>query len=380
MPPGANPPACAGRVFGLQCRAMTRRERLRRCYWHQELDRPAVYSRTGFPADDPTYDELKAYLKAHTELRSGWSPTIESSYPWEHRTEPHSEDWERRISTLRTSAGDLESSCLVSRKGQPGLTQTHLLKGPEDAEKYRSLPMPELAGDVSSYFEAEREIGDRGIVEISLGLNPGGFVAELFGSESFAMMSITNRDLLHALCERQMTVIMDRVKYLLRRGVGECFCSAGEEYITPPLHGPRDFNEFNVKYNKPIFDLIHEAGGRVYVHCHGSIKKVFQGFVEMGTDVLHPFEAPPMGDITPAEAKALARGKLTLEGNIQIGAMYEHTPEQIRAETQALIKTAFDDGRGLIVCPTASPYIWGAGEKCFPQYKAMIDTVLEWKG
>jgi hypothetical protein len=46
---------------------MTRRERLRRCYFNEELDRPAVYSRTGFPQGDSTYDALRAYL----DLRKG---------------------------------------------------------------------------------------------------------------------------------------------------------------------------------------------------------------------------------------------------------------------------------------------------------------------
>ena len=35
---------------------MTRKERLKRCYYHEELDRPAVYSRTGFPRNDSSYD------------------------------------------------------------------------------------------------------------------------------------------------------------------------------------------------------------------------------------------------------------------------------------------------------------------------------------
>ncbi|MBI2951003.1 hypothetical protein HYY27_02860 [bacterium] len=87
-----------------------------------------------------------------------------------------------------------------------------------------------------------------------------------------------------------------------------------------------------------------------------------------------------MGDITPVEAKEIARGKLCLEGNIQISHMYEHTPEQVQEETEALIEATFDDHRGLIVSTTASPYIRGGGEVCFEQYKAMIDTTLAWKG
>ena len=86
-----------------------------------------------------------------------------------------------------------------------------------------------------------------------------------------------------------------------------------------------------------------------------------------------------MGDITAFEAKELACNKLCLEGNIQINHMYEATPEEIRQETGLLIGDAFDDHKGLIVCPTASPYIRDKGEDCFPQIKAMVDTVLEWK-
>ena len=162
---------------------MTRRERLKRCYFNEEVDRPAVYSRTGFPPGDPGYDRLKAYLRAHTELKQGWSSTsLERPYPTEVVIEP---------------------------------------------------------------------------------------------------------------------------------------CSA---------------------------------------------------LLERRTTILH----------TPAKAKQRARGRLCLEGNIQINRMYEATPEDIRQETEQLIQDVFDDGRGLIVCPTASPYIPDQGEVCFPQYRAMIDAVLEY--
>jgi uroporphyrinogen-III decarboxylase len=188
-------------------------------------------------------------------------------------------------------------------------------------------------------------------------------------------MSATDRDVLHAVCERMMKITLAVVDYLMDAGVGPFFSLAGEEYVAPPLHGRRDFDDFNVRYDKPIIDRIHERGGRVHVHCHGSIRTVFDGFLAMGVDVLHPFEPPPMGDITAAQAKARARGRLCLEGNIQIGDMYDRTPAQIREQTEALIATCFDDRRGLIVCPTASPFIYGAGDRCFEQFKAMVDAV-----
>jgi hypothetical protein len=360
---------------------MTRRERLRRCYFHEVTDRPAVYSRTAFPADDATYDHLKAYLEIHTELKAGWSvQQFESPYPVETSVEPHSEDFQRRTEVLHTPKGDLRRSFLESRHGEPGLHETFFVNSPQDAEKFLSLPLPQLHGAVDSFFGKEAAIGDGGIVDVKLGFNPGGYVAELCGSTNFALMSIEDRDVLHSLCERQMGIVLQRVKFLLDNGVGPFFSIAGQEYIVPPLHGPKDFSDFNTRYDKPIIDLIHDAGGRVHVHSHGSIKSVFPGFVEMGADVLHPFEPPPMGDILAHQAKSLARGRICLEGNIQIHRMYESTPEEIRQETAQLIHDAFDDHRGLIVCPSASPYIRGQGEKCFPQYQAMVETVLEFKG
>jgi uroporphyrinogen-III decarboxylase len=194
------------------------------------------------------------------------------------------------------------------------------------------------------------------------------------------MMSITDRDILHALCERQMKLILARLEYCRQNELGPFFSMAGQEYIVPPLHGPKDFQDFNVRYDKPIVDRVHELGGRVHVHCHGPLKSVFGGFLEAGIDVLHPVEPPPQGDITPAEAKELARGKMCIEGNIQINRMYEAEPEAIREETTALIEAAFDDRRGLIVSPTASPYIRGAGQECLARYEAMVETVRAWRG
>ena len=357
---------------------MTRRERLKHCYFGEEIDRPAVYSRTGYPSDDSSYDRLKAYLEEYSDLKvSWWGGQFESTYPVETLVESYSEDFQRRIEILHSPQGDLRRSFLVGLKGQPGLQETFFVNTAEDAAKYLSLPLPQIeGGDVSSFFALDADMGDKGITEIGLGLNPGGFVAELCGSENFALMSIKDREILHQLCARQMALQVQRVKFLLGVGVGPFFSMLGEEYIVPPLHGPKDFHDFNVKYDKPIIDLLHEAGGRVHIHSHGSIKRVFHGFVDMGTDVLHPFEPPPQGDISAREAKEFARGKMCLEGNIQIHRMYSATPEDIRRETEQLIAAAFDDGKGLIVCPTASPYVRGKGEICFPQYQAMVETVL----
>ncbi len=358
---------------------MNQRQRLKRCYFNQPIDRPAVYSRTNYPQNDPTYDQLKAYLAANTELKADLSPAAPEPYPTDSYTESYSDDFQRHVTVLHTPTGDLTSSTLVGLKGQPPMHDEYLLKTIADTEKYLTLPIPQITGDTSSFFDAQAKMGDAGIVDVGLGFNPAGFVVELFGSENFAIFSAIERDMIHQLCQRQMTITINLLKYLLENNIGPFFHMLGEEYIVPPLHGPKDFYDFNVKYDKPIIDLIHNAGGRIHIHSHGSIKNVFQGFIDLGADVLHPFEAPPMGDITAKKAKDLARDKMCLEGNIQINLMYESTPDHIIEETENLIADCFDDNKGLIVSPTASPYIPGQGQTCLPQYKAMIDTVINYK-
>lgn len=357
---------------------MNSRERLRRCYCHEETDRPAVYSRTNYPDNDPTYAKLKDYLEKYSDIKRIWNGrACEKGYNYEQTREKISSEYERIKTILHTPMGDLESLYLNSLAGKPGMHETYFIKDADDIGKYLSLPMPEVAGDVISFFECDREIGERGIVDVFFGCNPAGSVAELCGSENFAMLTVTDRELIHELCSKQMSVILNSVKYLLSNGVGPYFSMSGEEYIVPPVHSPVDFFEFNVKYDKPIIDLIHDSNGRMHIHCHGALKKVMQGFLDMGADVLHPIEPPTMGDISAKDAKAILRGKVCIEGNIQISKMYESTPSEIIEETEELIKDAFDDHQGLIISPTASPYMFGRGEACFPQYKAMVDTVLE---
>ncbi len=342
------------------------------------MDRPAVYSRAGFPKDDPTYDRMKAFLRERTELKVGWTGIRwEPEMPVDIRIEPFSDDFDRRVETIHTPQGRLTSTTLVSRKGQPGLVETYFIKESCDIEKLLSLPERRPVLACEDFQKVVGEIGDYGIVEAMLGLNPAGSAVEWCGQSLFAEMSVMDRERLHWLCERRMKEIVRLLALYHREGIGPFYAMAGEEYVVPPMHGPRDFMDFNVRYDQPIVDRIHEQGGRIHIHCHGALKQVFAHFVGMGVDVIHPVEAPPMGDLPAVDAKAMARGRTTIEGNIQINRLYEADPETVREETARLIEAVFDDHRGLIVSPTASPYIRGAGEQCFPQYEAMVETVLE---
>ena len=327
---------------------MTSRERLHRLYFHEEMDRPAVIIRWWGFRDDRSYDDLYRLMTEQADWVEPWS-----------------------AGSLVRDAPFVSGRPATSEPGKQ-----HPLRDAADAERYLALPMPELGGDVTEYFRLREQVGERGIVLVHLGNNPGGHVAGLFGSEQFAILSILARDVLHRLVQRQQEILLRLVRYLVDQGVGPYFHICGQEMIAPPLHGRDDFFDFNVRYDQPIAEAIHAAGGRLNVHCHGRLKTVLDGFPAIGVDVLHCFEAPPLGDVTPAEAKRAWRDRIALEGNIQIADFYERAPHEIKAQTEALICDCFDDRRGLAVSPTASRFMPERGRDCYPQYQAMVDAVI----
>lgn len=363
-------------------KALTSRERLDRCFRRLESDRPGLFVRgvtKKLPAH-PSYAPLRELVLKRCDLKFRWDCRYLIEPP---RTTRHSEPLEdgrlRHITILHTPSGNLRSTVLTGPHGESPEREEYLLKTVEDANKFLSQPAPRIKGDIVPFFDLEAKAGDRGIVEIPLGLNPAAGVVELFGAAYFALFSLEHRSILLALMKQRMEHLLDVVEFLSTREVGCYFALTGQSAVLPPLYSAADFADFSVQFDKPIADRIHEAGGILHVHCPGSMKEVLPLFLELGADVLHPIEAPPHGDISPREAKGILRGKTCIEGNISGEALSGASSSIIRDSVHLLIESAFDDRTGLVVCPTHSPANSPMTERSFKNYRAMIETTLNWK-
>lgn len=357
---------------------MTSRKRLDAAYRCLPTDRVPIFVRGASDTRPPhdSYAPLRKLVCETCDLKWAWSTSsVFPSPPTTHRVEPYDADFDLVTTVMPTPRGELVHQHLAGRKGQPGMTRKHWLAGRDDALKYLSLPPPEPTGDAAGFFALRDQAGERGIVEVHLhDMNPGGQVAELFGSEAFALLTVEDRGLVHELLEHATQRALRVIDWCLARDVGPYFAISGQEYIAPPLHGPRDFWDFNVRYDKRLFARIRDAGGLVHVHCHGSLKGLLEGFVEAGANVLHPVEAPPMGNVTAAEARAALGGKVCIEGNIQVGDLFTLPPREIERQVEALIRDA--GPTGLIVAPTASPYAPVATPRMLANYERMVRTAL----
>ncbi|MHC4915964.1 MAG: hypothetical protein ACYTGB_10790, partial [Planctomycetota bacterium] len=226
---------------------MNRRERLSATLRGEPVDRPAVcfYEINGFSQDPSDPDPFNIYS------HPSWAPLLEMARersdsipragvgfrdappdPLEELTsvETWTDDEGRRFERRTVRAGGRALTGLTRRDADVNTVWTleHLLKSEEDFEAWLDLPAAEFGGlpDTSDVLEAERKVGDAGIVMIDRG-DPLCRVAPLFSMADFTVIALTRPDLMHRALEKvqalrlpQTEAIADALPGRLWRVVG----------------------------------------------------------------------------------------------------------------------------------------------------------------
>jgi hypothetical protein len=340
---------------------MTGRERLGAIFEGRTPDRPAVKIWGADPRDpvsQPDFERVRQRAVEKTDLfiGSGSAFNIYAGRHFERLVESQEiptdqPEWTRVITTYHTPQGDLREVFQKSTCGKPGYEMEYLLKEPEDIRKLLSLPYEVFPFDPKPYHDADAVVGNRGLA--LFGLDHAMYALQrLIGSENFAIWSITDDALLleamHLFAQR----LRAHTQAALAAGLGQAvFGWVGPELCIPPLMSPAAFDRYVTAFDKVLIEDIHNAGGRIWVHCHGKMRPVINRFADMGVDVLNPIEPPPMGDIGMAEAFALVGRRMGLEGGVETHDLMTATPAHIRERVHAVL----DAGRGqrLILCPSS---------------------------
>ena len=262
-----------------------------------------------------------------------------------------------QVTTYTTPAGELTEINYASLEGKPGYRRKYLLETEGDVEKLLSIPYVRPRPDCSGFSRLDEELVDRGMLIVAVPSDPMYFLNDLTGSETFALWSVEKRPLIEKLIAEFGRRVKDWVEWVLSQGVGPLLGYVGPELCIPPLQSPRDFEEFVVEPDREINDLIRATGGFAFVHCHGRMGPVLEGFVRMHASALHPIEPPPMGDVTLAEAKRRVGNDLCIVGNIQHHDICTLPNSQFRALVEETVATGMEGGR-FIVSPTATPFGW----------------------
>jgi len=271
----------------------------------------------------------------------------------ETRDEPSgSPDWVDHVTVYHTPAGDLRQVDYKSTHGRPGYRKENPLKEPEDIKKLLAIPYEPNPFSPEPYWKAVEETGDSGIVMFSLLGDTMYFLYDLIGSENFALWSLEAEEMLLELARVFSERLREVARTALAAEIRAPYAWIGPEVCTPPLMSPGAFEKYVFDFDKPLIDLIHDGGGYVWVHCHGTMRPVLRRFVEMGVDVLNPIEPPPMGDVTMAEAFDLVGDRMAMEGGLETHDFIAGSAEALRER----IHEVLDAGRGrrLILCPSSA--------------------------
>lgn len=280
-------------------------------------------------------------------------------------------DWQIHRTIIHTPKGDLSQDYWQSKRGDLPLTKQYFVKTPEDVEKVLSVPYVPPKVDLSEFFGMRDEWPDN-VVMCSCPQAPT-VVHDLLGSEMLAYWWMEHRSVLFELREVFQERVLAALDWMLAAGAGPVLATHGSEQIAPPIHSPETYREFVLPAFRELCRRIHEAGCLLHVHCHNSLSAVLEDIAEVGWDVLHPLEPPPMGDIDLADAKRRIGDRVCLEGNIQIGELYASPTERlVEVVTEAM--EAGKPGGGFILCPSASPHTPTLSHLTVNNYLAMIET------
>lgn len=264
----------------------------------------------------------------------------------------------RHTTILHTPKGDLRWSFDQDEGILTNWDMEKPVKSFEDVERILSVPYSFTPPDPEKYGphrEKRAKMGENALG--GCGINS--MVAMLCGMMDYALLLewvISEPGIVKTLADTWLERVSEKVAWLQSQGVGPFWHFNGVERATPPMMGPRQWEQLVEPYDGEIMRRIKAAdpNARIHVHCHGKCGKQLDSFVKMGVDSIDPVEPAPQGNIDMAEAKRKYDGKLVFFGNIQFLDMETREPDEI----EELVRSAIEDGgkQNVVLCPSAGPH------------------------
>ncbi|MFP4057743.1 MAG: uroporphyrinogen decarboxylase family protein [Candidatus Brocadiia bacterium] len=243
------------------------------------------------------------------------------------------------------------------REWSPEANTSWAIKHPvstyEEIEKIASVPWERPEGLAPPDLgELPADFPRRGIVATRIS-SPFVCVAGMMPREWFLELCLTDLELVRELTDICRQRMLDILGVLLSRPGIEYVWIGGSEWVTPPMASPRIYDALVQEQERDLIACAHEKAGAVaHIHCHGRVRHALRRTIERGGDYTEPVEPPPDGDITMAEAKALAAGRITLGGNIECRVLAYGTREDV----ERAVRAAFEGGKERFVLrPTEGP-------------------------
>ncbi|RJS85992.1 hypothetical protein CW702_00165 [Candidatus Bathyarchaeota archaeon] len=227
------------------------------------------------------------------------------------------------------------------------------IKSIEDIEKILSIPYDPVKVDLEPLKDAQKKLGDKGIIVLSVG-DPLGLVVPLFKYERFLFFSLYKKEKVKELLDYFYERLLKLYRQVSEQVTEVIFRFWGPEYITPPSMSPKYFDEMVVEYDYKLIDTVKCHGNYACIHCHGRIRSVLEMIRSLRPDIIEPIEPPPYGDITLKELKRSVGDEICLMGYVEYEDIISVTPSAIKGIVRKAIEEGAPGG-GYIMIPSSMP-------------------------
>ena len=213
-----------------------------------------------------------------------------------------------------------------------------------------------FSADYDSFLEAEKELGEDGIVPASAPPSPmQKMLKELMGVETFSIHAFEHRaefkELAHLIAEKD-----DEVYRIIADSPAKLVM--GGENVSGDVVSPRLFKEYSLPFYNRQGKLFHEKGKKYSIHMDGRHNCIKNLTKEADIDIVESFTFPEGGgDLPFEEAQNLWKGK-AIWANFPASLCHE-SEEKIKAFLHRLTeKVGVEDGFLLELSEDLPPVLW----------------------
>jgi uroporphyrinogen-III decarboxylase len=382
---------------------MNPRERLIATLKGDKVDRLAVsfYEIGGFNIDPDDPDKYNVYnspsWKPLLQLADNYTDIIrlaspvraESHSSWSGNSKANTENqivehsvWEEgddRFTRLTYNISNKKLTSLTRRNKDIDTVWTiePLLKNIDDVKTFLKLPdeVFEEQIDIKPLLKQETELGDKGILMVDTE-DPLCAVATLFSMEDFTVFAFTEQDLCHKLLEKHARYIHKRTEQVAREFPGRLWRIYGPEFATEPFLPSHLFEQYVVRYDKPMVEMIKRYNGFARLHAHGNIKGILDYLPGMKVDAIDPIEPPPQGDVELEYVRQKYGKEMVLFGNLEVSDIENMPSDKFRQIVRNSIKAGtMGAGRGFVLMPSSSPCTREISELTLRNYQIIIEEL-----
>ncbi len=217
--------------------------------------------------------------------------------------------------------------------------------------------------DVEALREKEHQVGEHGLpyAEIS---DPFSVVCDMFRTEAFYLRTCEDTERILQLISQ----VEERALRSIEELCGKAACPfilrlVGAELAVPPFMSRESFVLFCRRFYERVARIARGSGIPAAFHCHGPVRGIMADVWEMGYGLMEPFEPPPRGDVSIAEALEAAAGRGIVFGGVDDVLLQRGAAGEVRAAVRRCLDEAKGTGRPFILSQTATPFFDPLGSR-----------------